>query len=119
MSAESADKKMLSRAAMVAKQEIFVSFAVLLSLLADVALGEKLCKRSVNLVGMVHCVQSVSFSDFDRFLCKDDIVMTSIIITVLFSSFLVIPVHVLTFVFFPFFSKTRSCESFVATETGQ
>ena len=26
--------------------------------------------HSVNLVGMVHCIQSVSFSDFDRFLCK-------------------------------------------------
>ena len=63
----SADRKMLSRAAKVAKQEIFVSFTVLLSLLADVALGEKLCKCSVNLVGMVHCVQSVSFSDFIAF----------------------------------------------------
>ena len=53
------------------KQEIFVSFVILLSLLADMSLGEKLRKcDSVNLVGMVYCAQSVSFSDFDRFLCK-------------------------------------------------
>ena len=26
--------------------------------------------HSVNLVGMVPCIRSVSFSDFDRFLCK-------------------------------------------------
>ena len=47
-----------------AKQEIFISFVILLDLRADVALREKLCKCSVNqpgnLVGMVRCVQSVS-----------------------------------------------------------
>ena len=46
-----------------AKQEILIIFVILqegvLDLLADVGLGEKHCKCSVNLVGVVHDVQSV------------------------------------------------------------
>ena len=47
-----------------------VSYISLLSLRTWRLIGEKLCNCLVNLVGMVHYLQSVSFSDFGRFLCK-------------------------------------------------
>ena len=57
-----------------AEQEIFVTFVILLALLADMAFGKKLCKRTVNQPGNKsgwnRSLCPVSFSDFDRFLFK-------------------------------------------------
>ena len=47
------------------KQEIFISFVVVVHLHLDVALGKKHCECSVDHVGSVYC--PVSFLDVDYF----------------------------------------------------